>query len=158
MARTILDDWNLVAAVLDEAEVLNLSMVEQGENGPAPYCVPVNFARAGKSLYLHSGLKGRKLEALAATPVVCFTALTGLELKTADTACKIGYHFRSVVGFGTAKVVESAEERQSGMRAIVEKWERLAGLEGPLPMNEKTFDTATVVLRIDVTSATLRER
>ena len=149
MPREIITDWQTACDILDAAHVIHLALVDQD----GPYCVPVNFARKGHALYLHSSTAGKKLDAMRADNRVSFAVETDLKIKTAATACKWGYDFRSVVGFGTATVVEDAQERLEGMNAIIEKW---AG--ETLPMNEKMFQTQTLVVRIDITSATVRIR
>ncbi|MGE4505280.1 MAG: pyridoxamine 5'-phosphate oxidase family protein [Desulfovibrionaceae bacterium] len=158
MPRTIIDDWNRISEVLDEAEVLHLAMNQPGKDGPRPYCVPVNFAREGRAIYFHSGLSGRKLELLEADPRVGFTVVSDLGLRKAETACKLGYRFRSVAGTGRVTVIHGEPERRFGMRALVTKWERLSGAQGPLPMDERVFEKSTLVLRIDVGDITMRER
>lgn len=149
MPREIITDWLVASDILDAAQVLHLALVDQD----GPYCVPLNFARKGHCLYLHSSTHGKKLDAIRDDNRVSFAVETDLKLKTAATACKWGYDFRSVIGFGTATVVDDSQQRLDGMHAIIEKWAGKA-----LPLNEKIFQAQTLIIRIDITSATVRVR
>lgn len=154
MPRNLSDDWKAACEVLDRAELLHLALAD--EHGP--YCVPLNFVRVGRTLYLHSGLRGRKMDAFRAGAEVCFSAQVEVERKRAKAACKLGYRFRSVVGFGAARVVEEEKERWAAMDALVAKWSALTGAAGELPVNDTIFREKTAMVRIDVASATVRER
>lgn len=147
MSKEYSTDWNQAAAVLDEARIMHLALT--GDDGP--YCLPVNFARKGRHIYLHSGTSGKKLDMLAKDNRVCFSAQADVRLKTASLACNWGYDFRSVVGFGTVDILTDETERRHGLETIVHKWAGKA-----MAVNEKIFAAQTLVLRINVSEATLR--
>ena len=71
-------DPEQIRAILDGAKVLYLGL----STGDEPYVVPMNYGYAlegGKLvLYLHSGLKGKKLDMIRENPRVYF-ALIGTE-------------------------------------------------------------------------------
>ncbi len=149
MTRKILHDWQTVCDILDAGSILHLALVD--EHGP--YCIPLDYVRMGKCLYLHCGKSGKKLDAIAHDKRVSFAVETDVELKQAREACKWGHCFRSVVGFGTAHVVTDEQERRKGLDALVLKW------AGEIqPINEKILHNKTVIIRIDIASATSRTR
>ena len=93
-----------------------------------PYAVPVSFAflpplsdEHGESagcIYLHCATTGHKLDALAENPLVCFTVVDQSE----PVAEKLTDRFRSVIAFGTARVVEEEDEKCLGLVALGDKY------------------------------------
>ena len=114
-----------VRAILAEATVLFLSFHDE----PAPYVIPVCFGQDGDTLYVHGAARGTKMDLLAARPEVGFSASTEMVVTSGETACDYGCRARSVVGTGTVRIVDGAEERARGfdtiMKHYVESAERL---------------------------------
>ena len=107
--------------ILDEASVLRLAMVDEGR----PYVVPLNFAREGDTLWMHSAGAGRKLECLRREPRVCvevdhFFAI--VEGSDRDPCNGWTTRFESVIGFGMAEIVEGDQEKIRGLLAIMRKF------------------------------------
>ena len=146
MGREVLTDQNLIDDVLGRAEIIYLAVCD--DNGP--HCVPVNFASQGRCIYLHSGVKGRKMDALRQDGRVSFSTCVDLKLISADQACDHGYCFKSVVGAGRATVLEDESDRRHALGVITRKY---AGQD--LPVDEKTL-RCTVVARIDIQTLTVR--
>jgi len=101
--------------ILDRAQVLRLGMIEGGE----PYVVPVLFGRKGNSLFVHSAKEGRKLDAIAVNPRVCFEADVELELDRKETPCAWGMKYRSVIGWGSASVLADNAENAKALDVIM---------------------------------------
>ena len=61
-----------IEPILRACKTCRVAMIADG----APYVVPLNFGYTwdddGLTLYFHSGLKGKKIDALRADPRVCF--------------------------------------------------------------------------------------
>ena len=105
--------------ILDDAPVLHLGMVDDGR----PYVVPLNFAREGDALWLHCASEGRKLRCLQAQPAVCVEVEKLIRVTKGSTACGAWTsHYESVIGFGTARIVESNDEREHGLLTIMAKY------------------------------------
>ena len=105
--------------ILDEALVVRLGMLD----GDRPYVVPLNFAREGDDLWFHSATAGRKLDCLLAAPAVCVEADRLIKLQTGPSACDDWTsHYESVIGFGTAEIVEDEAAKRHGLRAIMSKY------------------------------------
>jgi nitroimidazol reductase NimA-like FMN-containing flavoprotein (pyridoxamine 5'-phosphate oxidase superfamily) len=137
--KEILDPAEL-AQVFDAARTLVLGIADEG----APYLVPLFFGPAGDSLYVHSGPAGTKMELLARSPRVSFAAVEEPVVLPGDASCRFTARSRSVVGYGTLRIVTDEAERTRGLDAIVRHYT-------PQP---PTYDPGalarTVVLAIDI--------
>ncbi|PKQ37291.1 MAG: pyridoxamine 5'-phosphate oxidase family protein [Actinobacteria bacterium HGW-Actinobacteria-1] len=104
-------------AFLGSAEVLRLGMSD--EHGP--YVVPVNFGYADGMIYLHGPGEGRRLDAIAANPRVCFEA-DECEIISADRPCGFTARFKSVIGYGSARVLTTPAEKRAGLDVIMRQY------------------------------------
>lgn len=145
MRKDVTRDENVINAILDQAELLHLALCD----ATGPFCVPVNFARSGGLLYVHSGLKGRKAAALE-NGRVGFSAVAEMEPKTSDQACKWGYRFRSVRGEARSRRLTDEAERAAALEVIVRRY---AGES--LPMDEKML-RATALFALEMGDVTAR--
>ncbi|OIQ51000.1 Pyridoxamine 5'-phosphate oxidase [Pseudodesulfovibrio hydrargyri] len=146
MRKSVTEDKSVVADILDKAEVVWLALADD----EGPYCVPVNFAVQGDTLFLHSGKKGRKAACLDSGAPLAFSAAVDVRFKTSDeNACKLGYRFRSVMGCGVPRLLTGDEK----MRALDLLTLKYAGRT--MPYNEK-YLPVTAAYAIDITSATAR--
>ena len=142
MRKGVTDNPEVINAILDEAEVLWLALVD--DHGP--HCVPVNFGMVDGVIYLHSGKRGRKVAALNSGAPLAFSTVVDIESKESDMACDQGYRFRSIMGRGIPRLVTDEAERMAGLDAITLKH---AGKL--LPYNEKML-AITAVYAIDIES------
>ena len=149
MRKDMTNDVSVVAEILDAAEVLFLALPATPENGGAPYTVPVNFARVGDRLALHSSRKGTKAGLLRSGAPCGFSALAEATLRTGPKACKFSYAFRSVAGYGVPYEEEDADRRKALLTAIVDKY----GGQG-LEIDQAVLDkTAIFVIRMKQATA-----
>ena len=88
-----------------------------GEDG-YPYGVPMDFLWQDGKVYFHSAEVGHKVDALAACDRVCFTVLDEGRQEEGDW----WYHFRSVIIFGRAHVVEDEGLRHSALVSFGRKY------------------------------------
>ena len=77
-----------------------------GDDG-YPYGVPVSYAYDNGKLYFHCAKVGHKLDAIAGNEKVCFTVVD-LDRVIPE---KLTTAFRSVIAFGTAKVLTDPAEK-----------------------------------------------
>jgi nitroimidazol reductase NimA-like FMN-containing flavoprotein (pyridoxamine 5'-phosphate oxidase superfamily) len=134
-----------IEAILEKATVCRLGL--SCDN--VPYVVPMNFGYREGSLYLHSAREGRKMDMLRANPRVCFEIETDVEVIRAEQPCDWGMKFSSVIGFGTASVLEDPEEKKSGLDAIMEHY----GSKPAQPYPEAVLKH-TAVIRVQVEEMT----
>lgn len=145
-------DLTQIRHILDESKVLHLGLVDDG----MPYIVPMNYGyrlEAGKlTLYLHSAAKGYKLDVIAKNPVCCFEMECGLEPFEGKIACQYGVSYYSLMGRGTACIVQDADEKMEAM-SILMKTQTGKDFE----FNERLVSIVSVI-RIDVSDYTAKHR
>lgn len=116
-----------------------------------PYIVPIAFGYKDGIIYLHGSKKGMKMDFLEKNSNVCFEAGEYLGIIPSENPCSYDMSYRSVVGFGTAKILTGEEEKQNGLGVIVERYH---GKEyDPKSLNVK----ALAVIRIDIEKMTGRK-
>jgi nitroimidazol reductase NimA-like FMN-containing flavoprotein (pyridoxamine 5'-phosphate oxidase superfamily) len=78
-----------------------------------PYVVPLNYGYVEGRILFHCALAGKKLDYLKANPRVCFTVgrqAGRVRRHPQGAACHVDND--SVICYGTARIVEDAEERR----------------------------------------------
>lgn len=88
-----------------------------------PYAVPVNYAVREDSdgtlhLLIHCAPVGAKLDAIAADPRVSVCVISQGDVVPEEFTT----HFKSVVAFGRARLVEDGEARHAALRALAAKY------------------------------------
>jgi len=135
-----LTDSKEIEGIVKKATVCRLGLMDEDE----AYIVPVNFGYEKNAIYFHSALEGRKIELIKRNDKVCFEieADVGIE-KNDKSECSTKY--RSVIGMGRARILESAEERVRGLKAIMRQ---CAGGEYSI-LEEKLNSVLVVEIRIE---------
>lgn len=145
-------DEGQIRHILDSARVLHLGLAVNNE----PYVVPMNYGyilEDGKLvLYLHSAVRGKKLDMIRENPRVFFELETDLQPFEGQVACQYGMAYSSVMGRGTARILEDAEEKMQAMSALMNTQ---TGKE--FTFNERLVSIVAVV-RIDVAEFTAKQR
>ncbi|EOQ37859.1 pyridoxamine 5'-phosphate oxidase family protein [Butyricicoccus pullicaecorum] len=111
-----------IEKILRACKVCRLAM--NGEDG-VPYVVPLNFGYTWNEeqpvFYLHSAQSGRKLDLLGKDARVCFEMDCGYVLEgEADDACTYTNRYASVIGTGRCELVTSDEEKEAGLRCLMQ--------------------------------------
>ena len=109
-----------IEPILQECKVCRIAMIADGK----PYVIPMNFGYTwndtGLTLYFHSGLKGKKIDALKADPRICFEMDTQHSLTgEGDLACRYSYAFSSVVGEGSVEFAQNNDQKRAGFEHIM---------------------------------------
>ena len=141
-----------ILEILDKAKVAHIGMVD----GDEPYVVPMNYGYTmedGKlTVYLHGALWGRKLDIIRVNPKVFFTLECNVVPFDGDIACRYGTTYASVMGRGTAEIVEDVEEKKKGLSVLMKTQTG----------KDFTFEDKMVsivsVIKIDVAEYTAKER
>jgi nitroimidazol reductase NimA-like FMN-containing flavoprotein (pyridoxamine 5'-phosphate oxidase superfamily) len=136
--RKVIDD------VIGSALICRVAMCD----GDTPYVVPLCFAYDGARLYLHSAPAGRKIDVLRRNPKVCFEMESSCELVHSEKACACTMRYRSVIGFGPARIVEDEAEKKRALELIVRRY------VGPEPQVAVDPAKKTVVIVIDIQEVT----
>lgn len=113
-----------------------------------PYVVPVNYFFFEGSIYLHSGPKGRKIEALQADSRVCFLVNDIGPQVLWERGCGISQIYESVTCFGRAEFVEDLTEKRRILEKMIEKFVPAGHRLAPLG-DQNIQKTAIVRIRIE---------
>ena len=110
-----------IEPILRACKTCRVAMIADG----APYVVPLNFGYTwdddGLTLYFHSGLKGKKIDALRADPRVCFELDTEQGVTgEGDIACRYSFAFSSIVGYGSMECAKTPDEKRKGFDIIMQ--------------------------------------
>ncbi len=112
-------DINEIIRILDEAKIAHIGLVD----GDEPYVVPMNYGyimENGKlTIYLHGAKRGRKLDVIRANPKVFFEAECDLVPFEGDVACRYGIAYSSIMGKGTAEIIEDVEEKKLALSVLM---------------------------------------
>jgi len=134
-----------IVEIIRKAPVCRLGLCRDN----VPYVVPLNFGYRDGCLFLHCAKEGRKMDMIRANPRVCFEIDTDVEVVRAEQPCDWGMRFSSVIGFGTASVLEDPEERKQGLDAIMDHY----GCQPAQPYPE-SYLKHTAVIRVEVEEMT----
>ena len=98
--------------ILLQCKTCHVAMVEDG----MPYVVPLSYGYRifnGNllELYFHSALEGKKLNILRKNNRVCFEITYEGQPKHADTPCKFGLYFASIIGYGDTVFIDDTDKK-----------------------------------------------
>ena len=141
-----------IRRILDTAKVLHLGLAVNDE----PYVVPMNYGWTEEEgrlvLYLHSALKGKKLDMMGSNPNVFFELECDRMPFEGKLPCQYGMVYSSVMGRGKARFVEDVEEK---MKALSILMKTQTGKD--FTFNEQLVSIVAVI-RIDVEEYTAKHR
>lgn len=141
-----------IRQILDTSTVLHLGLAVEGE----PYVVPMNYGftlEEGKlTLYVHSAVKGKKLDMIQANPKVYFSIDTDRIPFEGKVPCQYGLSYRAVSGWGKAAIVEDVEEKKQAMTTLMKTQ------TGKDFSFEDRLVSIVAVIRIDVAEFTAKHR
>lgn len=112
-------DPDKIKEILDRSKIVHLGMVD----GDEPYIVPMNYGYTledGKlTLWLHCAKRGRKLDVIKANPKVFVEMECDLKPFDGDIACRYGLSYSSIMGKGTAEIVEDIEVKKAALTHLM---------------------------------------
>ena len=113
-------DIRQIESIIEKAKVVHIGMIDDG----VPYVVPMQygyvFTDGALTLYLHSAQEGRKIGCIKKNPNVFIELETDIALISGgDIPCKYSSAYASVMGDGTAEIVEDAKEKVFGLELIM---------------------------------------
>jgi len=145
-------DINAILEILDKSKVVHIAMID----GDEPYLVPMNYGYTmedGKlTLYVHGATAGRKIDVLRANPKVFVEMDCDIMPFEGKVACQYGTTYSSVMGTGTAVIVEDPQEKMKAL-SILMKTQTGKDFE----FNERLVSIVGVI-RIDVAEYTAKAR
>ena len=145
-------DPQQILEILDKAKVMHLGLCENNE----PYVVPMNYGytmEEGKLvMYLHSAVRGKKLDMIQANPKVFFAIDCDRMPFEGEKPCQYGLVYSSVMGKGIATIVEDVEEKMKAMSILMKTQ------TGKDFSFEDRLVSIVAVIRIDVAEFTAKHR
>jgi uncharacterized protein len=136
-----------IDAVIRRARICRLAMALHDR----PYVIPLCFGYEQNTLYFHSAPEGKKIDILKENNQVCFEFDVDHQIVEAETACRWGMKFRSVVGYGRASFLEDHQAKRNALDAIMRQYSK---------HNHSFAQTAvdhTVLIKVDIESMTGKE-
>ncbi len=145
-------DRATIHSILDEGLICHVGFVVGGQ----PYVIPTIHVRVGEELFFHGSPASRMLRAVGQGVEVCVTVTLVDGLVLARSAFHHSMNYRSVVVFGTALPVASAEEKLRVLRALSDhlikgRWQEV---RSPAPNELK----GTLVLSLPINEASAKVR
>lgn len=145
-------DINEIIKILDTAKVLHLGLSVNNE----PYVVPMNYGYVMDgdklTIYLHGARRGQKLDMMRENPRVFFELCCDITPFEGDVACRYGITYSSVMGRGTATIVEDMAEKRKGLSVLMKTQ------TGKDFTFEDRMAEVVSVIRIDVSEYTAKHR
>ncbi|MDD4200454.1 MAG: pyridoxamine 5'-phosphate oxidase family protein [Eubacteriales bacterium] len=145
-------DINEIEGMLSRAKFLHLGLVDRGR----PYIVPMNYGyemNEGRlTLYLHSGMKGHKMDLIINNPDCCFELECDVKPFNGVKPCMNGMSYCSVMGRGRAEIIEGYEARKRAMNIFMK-----TQIGEEYEFSEKML-SAVHLIRVDVDEFTARKR
>src|SRR5215469_16347561 len=110
-------DLKDVYAILDAAFLAHVGFSVNGQ----PFVIPTLYGREGDKLFLHGSAASRTLGELATGMQACVTVTLVDGIVLARSAFHHSMNYRSVVAFGTARIIDEPEAKLHALRAISEQ-------------------------------------
>ncbi len=145
-------DPDLIASILDEALICHVGFVHEG----TPIVIPTIHARVADTLYLHGSPASRMLRSMRSGEEISVNVTLVDGLVVARAAFHNSMNYRSVVVFGSPRVVEDSAEKWAALEAITEhvvpgRW------ADSRPMTDKEFK-GTLVVALPIGEASAKTR
>ena len=128
-------------------------------DGGWPYAVPLSYVYADGKIYFHSAKSGHKVDAIRSCPRASFCVIDQDQIVPEEYTS----HFRSVIVFGTMRILEDDGEKRAAIEALALKYapdddaaDRNRAIDrewAPLCMLELTIDHITGKEAIELVKA-----
>jgi hypothetical protein len=111
-------DRKAIDGIIERCRVCHLAMCDDGQ----PYVIPLNFGYDGGFLYFHAALEGKKIDIIKRNKRVGFEFDILHNIVTAQRACDWGAKYESVVGTGTAEILDNLEDKKEALQCIMRQY------------------------------------
>ncbi len=133
-------DRSVIDGIIKRCKVCRLGMSDNGQ----PYIVPLSFGYDGRLLYFHAAAEGRKMDILKRNSRVCFEFDILEDVVPSEVACQWGMKYESVIGSGTAEIVEDANSKRAALELVMRQYS-----SADWTFNEQALD-ATLVICVSI--------
>lgn len=145
-------DRETINSILDEGFICHVGFSADGKT----FVIPTGYARRGDELLIHGSAASRMMRNLSEGIEICVTVTLIDGLVLARSAFHHSMNYRSVVIFGTAKLIEDATEKNEALRLFSEhivpqRWDDVRS-----PTAKELKATTVLCLPIEEASAKVR--
>jgi nitroimidazol reductase NimA-like FMN-containing flavoprotein (pyridoxamine 5'-phosphate oxidase superfamily) len=120
-AERELTDQETIAAILRQAPIGRMATVNRRG---IPIIKPVNFLYLDGKIYIHSSMKGEKIEDIQRGSPICFEVDEPIAYVIASQmACKASYYYRSIIMKGKATLVKDLDKKVKVLNEMMEKYQ-----------------------------------
>ncbi len=112
--REIRDDQE-IRKILEMGLVCRLGLYD----GQYPYVVPMNYGYRDNRIYFHCAREGRKVDILKINDRVCIEVDVDSRVVKGEQPCRWTMKYRSVIGFGRARIVHNEAEKRAALDVIM---------------------------------------
>ena len=117
-----------ITAILEQSLVGRLATINRKG---FPVIKPVNFLYWDEKIYIHSSMKGEKIEDIHRGSPVCFEVDEPIAYVAArGTACSANYYYRSLIVKGKAALVSDPDKKLKILEKLMEKYQPEGGYGG----------------------------
>ncbi|MGH7571413.1 MAG: pyridoxamine 5'-phosphate oxidase family protein [Gemmatimonadota bacterium] len=109
-------DRETIDAILAEGLICHVGIVVEGQ----PFVIPMGYAPWDGGLVLHGSVASRLLRALASGTPACVSVTLVDGIVVARSLFHSSMNYRSVVAFGTARLIEDPTEKARALEALAE--------------------------------------
>jgi len=145
-------DRETIYSILDEALICHVGFADHGQ----PYVIPINFARVDDTIILHGAKASRLLKHIEEGNPVCIEATVVDGLVLARSVFHHSMNYRSVVLFGTGRLLLGDDEKLGALEAVTEHLVPGRWQDARLPNRKELNATSVVEIKIDAASAKVR--
>jgi len=146
-------DVETIYKILDEGFVAHIGFT--AESGQT-FVIPTGYARRGGELLIHGSAASRMIGALSEEIEICVTVTLVDGLVLARSAFHHSMNYRSVVAFGTAKIIKDENEKMEALRLFTEHIVPGRWREVRLPTANELKATTVFALPLTEASAKIR--
>ncbi len=105
-----------IDAIIHASPVCRMAMA----SGNEPYLVPLSFGYDGSAIYIHTAVKGKKIDIIEHNPKVCIEFEHQVQIiSDDDKACNWSFAYQSVIGFGTISELQEPSQKEEGLNHIM---------------------------------------
>lgn len=145
-------DAETIYKILDEALICHVGIAHENQ----PFVIPTIHARRGDALLLHGATTSRLLTHIQAGNPICVTTTLLDGLVVARAVFHNSMNYRSVVLFGTGRIIEDPNEKCEALFALTERLMPGRWDNARLP-NKKELK-ATTIIEMPIESAAAKMR
>jgi nitroimidazol reductase NimA-like FMN-containing flavoprotein (pyridoxamine 5'-phosphate oxidase superfamily) len=145
-------EWTAITRILDAGLLAFVGFAVEQQ----PFVIPTLYGRDGETLYLHGSAASRMMRHLSAGVPACVTVALVDGIVLARSAFHHSMNYRSVVAFGTATAIDSADEKDRALKVISDHV--LAGRWEDVRLPSAQERKATTVLKFVVEEASAKAR